>query len=135
MALIVKDTNGNELIPGKKYIVRTNDIWEEEIYGQPPAPVELVFARYDRIHHPFFHSDGHIVGKPPSTYVYERVLSEARRSSSHAQIRRPASKARRYSSKIVPEASIAANRAKTARALARRASSKGGYRKNKTRRR
>jgi hypothetical protein len=125
-------TNGNELIPGKKYIVRTSDRWEEEIYGKPPATEELIFARYDRIHEPLFHSYGHIVGKPSSTYVYERVLSE--RVS--AKARRPASTLHR-SSKRVPEESIAANRAKTARALARRTSAKGGYRKNKkqTRRR
>jgi hypothetical protein len=66
--------------------------------------------------------------------VYERILSEARHSSSHAPTRRPVAK-RRYSSKKVSEASIAANRAKTARALARRTLAKGGYRKNKTRRR
>jgi len=122
-----KDTTGKILVPGKLYLVKMNEHWNETAYGPPYAPEKLIFQAYDTGEPRFMKENGESAGgKPSSTYVYEPVIT-----------RRPATKSHRPSSQRVSPSRAAANRARTKRIAEKRASSKGGYRKKKrqTRRR
>ena len=91
------DTNGNELVPGKKYIIKATAILAA--YG-PVPDVTLVFEKYDLgdgLYFPQFKDAmGYTTEKHPSSYTYtpvpqtggRRHKKKTRRNKNKKQTRR-----------------------------------------------